>query len=92
MLIHRSSDFTLNLSNILSYIALDSKSKAKQFKSALQFSLKNIPNMPYKSRKSIYFDDENIRDYIFLGYSIPYLIEKEKERIILLDIIKWRQS
>ena len=92
MLIHRSSCFTDNFTTILVYISLDSKNRAKQFKNALQNSLNNIPDMPYKFRKSIYFDDDNIRDYIFMGYSIPYLIEKEKNRIVLLDIIKWRQS
>jgi len=45
--------------------------------------------MPYKFRKSIYFDDENIRDYIFKGYAIPYLINEDNNEIALLDIIKW---
>lgn len=92
MLIQRSASFTDNFKAILVYISLDSKSRAKQFKNALQSSLVNIPDMPYKFRKSIYFDDENIRDYIFMGYSIPYLIQEEKNRIVLLDIIKWRQN
>jgi len=46
--------------------------------------------MPYKFRKSIYFEDENIRDYVFMGYCIPYVIQKEQGRIVLLDIIKWK--
>lgn len=45
--------------------------------------------MPYKFRKSIYFDDENIRDYIFKGYTIPYSINEDNNEIVLLDIIKW---
>jgi hypothetical protein len=47
--------------------------------------------MPLKYRKSIYFENETIRDFIFKGYCIPYLIEAEYERIILLDIIKWEK-
>jgi len=31
--------------------------------------------MPYKHRKSIYYDDENIRDLVFKGYTIVYMIE-----------------
>lgn len=53
---------------------------------------KDLPNMPYKFRKSIYSEDDNVRDYIFIGYCIPYLIQKEQSRIVLLDIIKWRQT
>ncbi|TEY03205.1 type II toxin-antitoxin system RelE/ParE family toxin [Campylobacter sp. US33a] len=44
--------------------------------------------MPYKFRKSFIFDDENIRDFIFKGYVIPYKIDKEKDLIIILDIYK----
>ena len=92
MIIHRSTCFTDNLTSILAYIALDSKGKAKQFKNALQSSIRNIPYLPYKFKKSIYFDDENIRDYIFMGYCIPYLVNEEKNTIVLLDIIKWREK
>ena len=34
-------------------------------------------------------DDEDIRDYIFKGYTISYLIDNEKNQIALLDIFKW---
>jgi len=81
--------FKTSLSNILNYIALDSKSRASNFKNTLKKSLKDLTFMPYKFRKSIYFDNENIRDFIFKGYCITYVIENENERIILLDIFKW---
>jgi plasmid stabilization system protein ParE len=92
VIIFRSESFSNSLSNILLYIAHDSKNRARQFNKTLQTSLKDLPNMPYKFRKSIYFEDDNVRDYIFIGYCIPYLIQKEQSRIVLLDIIKWRQT
>lgn len=92
MIIFRSESFSNSLSNILIYIAHDSKNRAKQFSKTLQSSLKDLPNMPYKFRKSIYFKDDTIRDYVFMGYCIPYLIQKEQNRIVLLDIIKWKQA
>ncbi|UCN01581.1 hypothetical protein LCX93_11680 [Sulfurimonas sp. SWIR-19] len=49
-------------------------------------------NFPYKSRKFLYHDDENIRDYIFKGYTIPYLIDNNKNKIVLLDIFKWKNK
>ncbi|EGR7920127.1 type II toxin-antitoxin system RelE/ParE family toxin, partial [Campylobacter jejuni] len=42
----------------------------------------------YKFRKSLAFDDENVRDFIFKGYVIPYKIDKEKDLIIILGIYK----
>ena len=55
LIVLRSDSFTHSLSNILIYIAHDSKNRARQFNKTLQASLKELPNMPYKFRKSIYF-------------------------------------
>ena len=76
MIVLRSDSFTASLSNVLIYISHDSKNRATQFNKTLQTALKDLPNMPYKFRKSIYFEDENIRDYVFLGYCIPLLNPK----------------
>ncbi len=87
--IKRSAVFKENLSEILLFIAKDSKNRANNFKNTLKEELEKLPFMPLKYRKSIYFNQENIRDFIFKGYCIPYVIN-EKE-IILLDIIKWEE-
>ena len=71
------------------FIALDSKTKAHHFKKGLRHGLDNLIYMPYKYRKSVYFDDNDIRDYIYKGYCIPYFIDETNEQIVLLDIIKW---
>ncbi|MBD3842755.1 MAG: type II toxin-antitoxin system RelE/ParE family toxin [Campylobacterales bacterium] len=55
----------------------------------MEKAINNIPNFPYKSRKSFYHDDDNVRDYIFKGYTVPYLIDTKKDQIVLLDIFKW---
>ncbi|MBM0704514.1 type II toxin-antitoxin system RelE/ParE family toxin, partial [Campylobacter jejuni] len=49
---------------------------------------RNLSFMPYKNRKSLSFDNENIRDLIFKGYIIPYLIDKSKNEIVILGIYK----
>jgi len=81
--------FKTSLSKILNYIALDSKNRATTFKNTLKKSLNDLVYMPYKFRKSIYFDNNDIRDFIFMGYCITYVIDEENEQIILLDIFKW---
>lgn len=89
MNIKRSKNFSDKLSDILIFISKDSGNKAKNFKNTLKSTINSLTNMPYKFRKSIYFDNENIRDFIFKGYCIPYFINEEKNEITLLNIIKW---
>jgi len=81
--------FTRNLECIVLYIADDSKSRARTFSRNLQKQLNHLEYFPYKCRKSIYFDNEHIRDYVFKGYTIPYLIDEENDVIVVLDIFKW---
>ena len=89
MEIIKRDDFSLALDNILDYIARDGVNYAIKFNRKLEKAINNIPNFPYKSRKSWYHDDEDIRDCIFKGYTIPYLIDNDKNQIALLDIFKW---
>lgn len=78
-----------SLDTILDYIAKDDINYAIKFNRNLEKSIKNIPIFPYKSRKSLYYKDENIRDYIFKGYTLPYMIDLKNEQIVILDIFKW---
>ncbi|GAA7171972.1 hypothetical protein HpCK101_12630 [Helicobacter pylori] len=80
--------FLLDLEKIADFISLDSIKQANLFLDNLEKSIENIPFMPYKNRKSLSFDNENIRDLIFKGYVIPYLIDKSKNEIVILGIYK----
>jgi len=89
MKIIRSRKYLTSLRDILKFIALDSKQRAINFKDELDLHIKNLTIFPYKFRKSIYFDDENIRDLIFKGYVIPYKIDTDKKEITILGIKKY---
>jgi plasmid stabilization system protein ParE len=79
-----------NLEVLLQYVSNENGVvRARSFNSQINKIVKNIPNFPYKYRKSYYYDDENIRDCIFKGYTIPYLVDNEKNLIVILDIFKW---
>ncbi len=78
--------------NIWEYIAKDSKTRANEFKSQLKAKINQLPQFPYKFRKSIYFNDENIRDLIFKGYTIPYKVETRNDRIVILGIKKFTKE
>ena len=81
-----TSDAKLNLINIKKFIKLDNPSAANSFISKLKFTIEELDNFPYKYRKSIYFENENIRDMIFNGYTIIYQIDKIKQQIKILEI------
>ena len=84
--------FKISLQDILDYISLDSKNRANIFKSNLKASIEKLEYFPYKYRKSIYFEDENIRDLIFSGYTIPYKIDTKNDKIIILGITKYQKK
>ena len=81
--------FKENLKTVLKYIAQDSKAKASKFNKQLSVQVNKLDNMPFKFRQSNYYKDNNIRDLIFKGYTIPYLVDKEKKLIVVLDIFKY---
>ena len=82
--------FTKALDDILDYIAKDSINRSIEFNEDLHEQFKKIPDMPYKCRKSIYYENENIRDLIFKGYTITYFIDKNS--IVILGILKHKKS
>ena len=77
------------LLGILMYIMQDSEQSSITFEEEIFEHLDGLLLFPYKFRKSIYYDDENIRDYIFMGYTIPYLVDENNDMIVVLDIFKW---
>ncbi len=87
MIIEYDDKFALKMSEIWHFIALDSQNRANLFMNELRQHIEDIPNFPYKFRKSKWFDNKNIRDLIFKGYTIPYYVQRDK--IVILDIFKW---
>ena len=90
MQIVRYPEFEKELDAILDYIALDSLERAIQFQRELQQRISAIVNMPYAHRRSIHFHDEHVRDLIFKGYTITYLIDGDT--IVILGILKYKKN
>jgi len=86
MQIKRHRKYTSNLFVMLEHIAKDKVTASRKFKNDLDERIDDLTNFPYKNRQSTYFDDENIRDMIFKGYTITYEINIENETIEILDI------
>jgi len=86
MQIKLDGEFEKNFEIIFRHISKDKISASKNFKKELFKQIKNIPNFPYQYRKSIYFEDENIRDMIFKGYTIVYKVDTKQNTIYIVDI------
>ena len=79
------------LFDILQYMMQDSEAASLRFEEMLFEHLDRLSFFPYKFRQSPYYDNVYIRDYIFMGYTIPYLIDEKKNQIVILDIFKWQE-
>jgi plasmid stabilization system protein ParE len=80
------------MTDIWDFIALDSPDRATQFIDEIRQKIENIPPLPYMYRKSIYFDDNNIRDMIHKGYIVAYKIDTARQNIIILGINKYGET
>ena len=93
MVIKYKPKFERELKIIFDFIAKDSLSRAREFRDELIAKIERTAQAPFICRKSINFNDESIRDLIFKGYVIPYLIDDEV--IYILGIYKaneWEAS
>ena len=66
--------FSDKLVNQVEFIAQDKPKAAQKFRKDVIKILKSVSSMPYKYRKSIYFNDEYVREIIFKGYTLVYRI------------------
>ncbi len=86
MKIIESEKFKLNLQIITKRIKEDKQGAAIKFAKELKIAIMNLNNSPYKYRKSFYFDDENIRDMTYKGYTIVYKIDIQNDILVVADI------
>jgi plasmid stabilization system protein ParE len=82
--------FINRLENQLDFIAQNNPTNSRKFKNELFNLIKEIPNNPRKHRKSIWYDDEDIRDLIFKGYTIVYRINMPT--IEVFGFVKYQHS
>ncbi len=86
MILEKSIRFDEELEVIVDFISTDSPKKALIFYDELISKIKNIPSNPYIHRKRESTNDEKIRELIFKGYVIPFYIDIENSKIVILGI------
>jgi plasmid stabilization system protein ParE len=92
MKIKITRSFQVKLQEQIEYIAKDKPSAAHKFKNDIIDLICKISSMPYKNRKSIFFNREDIRDLTFKGYIIVYKINKAENRIEVFGFTKYQEN
>ena len=92
MRIKFQEEFLFELNNQIHYISKDKPVAARKFKSDLLRNIKSDLKNPLQFKKSIYYNDENIRDYVFKGYVSVYEFDNEQQVVSVFGFIKHKDS
>lgn len=92
MRIKLTIEFNYDLKDIIDFISKDKPLAARKFKIELIKNIKKDLKQPFLFKKSIYIDDDNIRDYVFKGYTVVFKINSELETVLVVAILKHRKS
>ena len=71
-----TESFVKRLENQVEFIAENNPQNARNFKNNLLNRIREIPSNPYMYRQSIYFEDNQIRDLIYKGYTVVFRIRE----------------
>jgi len=84
-----SQEFEIDLARTLFFIEQHSSKAKEKFRVGLFKELSSINVFPRKYRKSIYFNDLDVRDLIYDGYVIPFKILSNNNYLVF-GLIKHR--
>ena len=79
-----SKRFQSDLEKILVFYSQKSFEASENFYNSLFNKIKSIEFMPYRFRKYRYFHKDNVRDLIFSGYLIPFIIDDKTITILAI--------
>jgi len=92
MTVNISNEFLKLLTDQVRYIYKDKPRAALKFRKDLFKNIKKDLKQPFHFKKSIYFGDENIRDYVFKGYVAVYEVDIEHKIVSVFGFIKYKDS
>lgn len=76
----------------IDFISKDKPTVARKFKNEIIEKIREIPSIPFKNRKSIFFDRDDIRDLIFKGYILVYRVNQQSKEIEVFGFTKYEQN
>ncbi len=92
MTVNLTESFLELLSEQVRYIYKDKPVAALKFRKDIIRNLKKDLKFPFHFKKSIYYENENIRDYVFKGYTCVYEIDINKKTVFVFGIVKYKNS
>lgn len=92
MIVKISNEFLKTLTLQVHYIYKDKPRAALKFRKDLLKNIKKDLKHPFHFKKSIHFDSENIRDYVFKGYVSVYEVNAEQQIVSVFGFIKYKDS
>jgi mRNA-degrading endonuclease RelE of RelBE toxin-antitoxin system len=92
MTVNISNEFLKLLTDQVHYIYKDKPRAALKFRKDLLKNINKDLKQPFQFKKSIYFDDENIRDHVFKGYTSVYEIDVMQNTVFVFGFIKYKDS
>jgi mRNA-degrading endonuclease RelE of RelBE toxin-antitoxin system len=92
MTVNITNEFLKLLTEQVHYIYKDKPKAALKFRKELLENIKKDLKQPFHFKKSKYFDVENIRDYVFKGYTCVYEINIEQKSVFVFGFIKHKHS
>lgn len=84
MVVRLQNSFIAKLRFVVERIADDKKSAAHAFRREILRECYSLSDFPYRCRRSIHYNDDNIRDLIFKGYTIIYKIVDDEIKVFAL--------
>ncbi|GAB5538099.1 MAG: hypothetical protein Salg2KO_02020 [Salibacteraceae bacterium] len=84
--------FADKLDKQVEYIAQDKPQAARKFRKGVIAKIKTLEQNPFKCRKSLYSEDENVRDLIFKGYTITFRVNETKGLISVFALRKYEEK
>ena len=86
MILEKSDRFRDEFEVIIDFIALDSVNRALTFYDEIIAKINKITDNPYLHRKRPSLNDDNVRELIYKGYTVPFEIDTKNNKIIILGI------
>lgn len=77
-----TEQFKSEVKSIFDFYSIKSEKVANDFLEGLFEKIESIKFMPYRFRINSHFEKDDVRDLIFKGYIIPFIIEDETIKII----------
>ena len=88
MNVYASNLYKKQLDEARELVKIQAEIDVNAFEMYLDTIIVNMHTKIKKYKKSIYFDDENIKDIQNQGFTIPFYIDEKKQISILLGIVK----